>query len=175
MSVYLDACEQMYAMTVRAVDILAERAPVEVVYIPSNHDKVTGFKLAKYLDAWFRNDDRVTVDYSPLPRKYELFGKTLFCFTHNADVKRLQKIIPDEARALWSQANFTEVMLQHLHSEALLSEDCNMRIQRLPSPVAKSIWTNDSAYGARRQCKSFVYDLEYGLRNVIYTVVPDTF
>lgn len=170
---YFDACEQMYAMTVRAVDILAEKAPVDVIHIPSNHDLATGFALAKYVDAWFRNDDRVTVDYSPLPRKYKLFGKTLFCFTHDADVKRLQKLIPDEARELWAQANFTEVMLQHLHKEELLSNENSIRIQRLPSPTAKSIWTNDSCYGARRQCKSFVYDAEYGLKNTIYTVVPD--
>lgn len=170
---YFDACEQMYAMTIKAVDILAEKAPVSVIYIPSNHDKQSGFGLAKYVDAWFRNDSRVEVDYSPLPRKYSLFGKTLFCFTHNADVKRLQKLIPDEARDLWAQANFTEVLLQHLHTEVLLMEEYSMRISRLPSPAAKSVWTNDSAYGSRRQCKSFVYDHEYGLRNVIYTVVPD--
>lgn len=170
---YFDAYEQMCDMTVKAIDILAEKAPVDVVYIPGNHDSQSGFALAKFVSAWFRNDSRVSVDYTPLPRKYTLFGKTLFCFTHNADVKRLQKLIPDEARELWAQASFTEVMLQHLHTESLLVEEFNMRVQRLPSPTAKSIWTNDSCYGGRRQCKSFVYDETYGLRNTIYTVVPD--
>lgn len=168
---YWDACEQMYAMTVKAVDILAERAPVDVVYVPGNHDKGTGFKLAKYVDAWFRNDPRVTVDYSPLPRHYYVFGKTLFVFTHDCDVKRLQKLIPDEARDVWSSIDFTEVFLQHLHSEALLFEENNMRVQRLPSPVARSVWTNDKGYRSARQCKSFVYDKNTGLKNVIYTVV----
>lgn len=169
---YWDACEQLYAMTVKAVDILAAVAPVDVIYVPGNHDNVTGYKLAKYVDAWFRNDERVKVDYSPLPRHYYVFGKTLFVFTHDCDVKRLQKLIPDEARELWSQVNFTEVLMQHLHSEAVLLEENNMRAQRLPSPVARSIWTTEKGYRSVRQCKSFVYDEDYGLRNVIYTVVP---
>lgn len=170
---YWDACEQLYAMTVKAVDLLAERAPVDVIYVPGNHDNQSGFKLAKYVDAWFRNDDRVSVDYSPLPRHYYVFGKTLFVFAHDGDAKRLQKLVPDEARDMWSQVDFTEVMLQHLHSEALLTEDCNMRIQRLPSPVARSVWTTEQGYRARRQCKSFVYDEQFGLYDVIYTVVPE--
>ena len=74
---------------------------------------------------------------------------------------------------MWSEANFTEVFLQHLHSEALLSEECNMRIQRLPSPVARSVWTNEMGYRSRRQCKSFVYDKELGLQDVLYTVIPE--
>lgn len=170
---YWDACEQLYAMTVKAVDILASVAPVDVIYVPGNHDNATGYKLAKYVHAWFRNDDRVAVDYSPLPRHYYVFGKTLFVFTHDCDVKRLQKLIPDEARELWSQVNFAEVFLQHLHSETLLFEENNMRIQRLPSPVARSVWSNEKGYRSARQCKSFVYDQNYGLRNVIYTVVPE--
>ena len=170
---YWDACEQMYAMTIKAIDALACRAPVDVMYVPGNHDNATGYRLAKYVDAWFRNDDRVSVDYSPLPRHYYVFGKTLFVFTHDCDVKRLQKLIPDEAREHWAKVNFTEVFLQHLHSEALLFEENNMRCQRLPSPVARSVWTNEKGYRAARQCKSFVYDENYGLRNVIYTVIPE--
>lgn len=169
---YWDACEQLYAMTVKAVDLLAQRAPVDVIYVPGNHDKISGHHLTRFLDAWFRNDDRVTVDYSPLPRHYYVFGNTLFVFTHDADVKRLQKLIPDEARDVWSQVQYTEVFLQHLHSEALLFEENNMRVERLPSPVARSVWTNEQGYRALRQCKSFVYDEKYGRRAVIHTVIP---
>lgn len=170
---YFDACEQLYAMTVKAIDILAAVAPVRVIHIPGNHDKVSGYKLARYVDAWFRNDERVTADYTPLPRHYYKFGKTLFVFAHDGDVKRLQKLIPDEARELWAQVSHTEVFLQHLHSETELVEDCGMRVQRLPSPVARSVWTNDMGYRSARQCKSFVYDENLGLRNVVYTVAPE--
>lgn len=167
---YLDACELLYAMTVKAIDIIADIAPVNVIYIPSNHDLNTGYQLAKYVNAWFRNDDRVSVDFSPLFRKYIKFGKTLFAFMHTGDVKKLRSLIPDEARAYWSDVDFTEVFLQHLHREQELGEKDNMRIQRLPTICAKSKWTHEEGYNSRRQCKSFVYDKDDGLMDVIYSI-----
>lgn len=168
-----DAYERVCDMTVKAIDILKDIAPVDVVYIVGNHDEVTGFKLAKYISAWFRNESRVTVDTSPLPRKYVVFGQTLFVFAHDGDVKKLPKIIADEARDVWSNVSFTEVFLQHLHTEQILLEENNMRIQRLPSITAKSKWTVDKGYSSKRQCKSFIYDLEDGLTDVLHTPVKN--
>ena len=51
-------------MTIKAIDILKQKAPVDVIYISGNHDELSGYKLAKFIDAWFRNDENVTVDYS---------------------------------------------------------------------------------------------------------------
>lgn len=168
---YYDACERMYAMTVKAVDMLSHVAPVHVVYVPGNHDNLTGYKLAKYVDAWFRDDADIDVDISPKPRKYFVFGKTLFVFAHDGDIKTLPQLIADEARSVWSDIDFTEVMLQHLHSEQILSEKYAMRIQRLPSVCGLSKWANDSGYRSTKQCKSFVYDKDKGLRRTIYTPV----
>ncbi len=170
---YYDAYERICNMTIKAVDILKDIAPIDVIYVPSNHDESTGFKLAKYVQAWFRNEENVKVDTTPLPRKYVKFGSTLFVFAHDGDLKRLPKLIADEARDMWSSIGFTEVFLQHLHSEQVLSEDNNMRIQRLPTISAKSKWTVDSGYNSKRQCKSFIYDLEDGLTDVLYTPVKN--
>ena len=166
---FYDAYERLCEMTVKAVDVLKNYAKVEVIYVPGNHDEVTGFKLAKFVDAWFRNDDNVKVDYSPLPRKYTTFGKTLFCFAHDGNMKTLPALIADEAREYWSSVNMTEVFLQHLHSEHILIEDNNIRIQRLPTISGKSKWSNDNGFNSKRQCKSFVFDKDDGLTDVIYT------
>lgn len=168
---YYDACEHLYGMTVKGIERLSEVAPVDVIYVPGNHDKVTGFQLAKYVAAWFRDDANVNVDYSPLPRKYYVWGSTLFVFAHDGDLKKLPQLIADEARSVWSSVKYTEVMLQHLHSEQVLMEQYNMRIQRIPSAVARSQWTTNCGYGSKRQCKSFMYDKDDGLRRVIYTTI----
>lgn len=168
---YYDACEHLYGMTVNGIEFLSTIAPVDVIYVPGNHDKVTGFQMAKYIAAWFRDVQNVNVDYSPLPRKYFVWGNTLFVFAHDGDLKRLPQLIADEARDVWSSVSFTEVMLQHLHSEQVLMEQYNMRIQRIPSAVARSQWTTNSGYKSRRQCKSFLYDKKSGLRRVIYTTI----
>lgn len=168
---YYDAYERLCAMTIKAIDLLKDICKVYVVYVPGNHDEVTGFKLAKYVDAWFRYEDRVTVDYAPLARKYKLFGKTLFCFTHDGKTQKLPAIIANEARAYWAEAEMVEVFLQHLHTEQILSEEHNIRIQRLPTISAKSKWSNDNGFGSRRQCKTFVFDKEDGLTDIIYTPI----
>lgn len=168
---FYDAYERLCAMTIKAIDLLKEKAKVSVIYVMGNHDEVTGFKLAKYIDAWFRNENRVTVDYSPMARKYKLYGKTLFCFAHDGKVQKLPAIIADEARKYWSQTETVEVFLQHLHTEQLLLEDNNMRIQRLPTISGRSKWTTDNGFNSKRQCKTFIFDAEDGLTDVLYTPI----
>jgi len=170
-----DAYERLTAMTIKAIDVLKDKCKckVDVIYVAGNHDMTVGFKLAKYIDAWYRLDDMVNVDYSPFPRKYVVFGKTLFVFAHDGNLKTLPKTIADEARQYWSSIETTEVFLQHLHSEQVLMEDNNMRIQRLPTISAKSEWTVSKGYGSKRQCKSFIFDLEDGMTDVLYTPVKN--
>lgn len=169
---YYDACERLYAMIIKAIDFLKQvSGKVNVIYVMGNHDEVTGYKLAKYIDAWFRNDDMVNVDFKPLARKYYLYGKTLLCFAHDGKVNNLPALIADEAREYWSKANSVEVFLQHLHSEQVLVENNNIRIQRLPTISAKSKWTNDNGYNSKRQCKTFIFDKEDGLTDVLYTKI----
>ena len=170
---YYDAYEKLCSMTIRAIDFLKENCNclIKVIYVAGNHDEVTGFKLAKYIDAWFRNDEYVVVDYNPLMRKYEKFGKTLLCFAHDGNEKKLPQIIADEAREYWSQVDTVEVFLQHFHTEKVLLEENNIRIQRLPTISAKSRWSTNKGYNSKRQCKSFIFDLEDGLTDVIYTPI----
>lgn len=170
-TMFFDAIEKLYSMTIKAIDILREKAPVDVIYIPGNHDCTVGFKLAHYVNAWFRNDAGVNVDYSPLPRKYVVFGRTLFVFAHDAKEKTLPQLIADEARQYWSDIDTTEVFLQHLHTEKVVSEEFNMRIHRLPTISAKSKWTVDSGYGSKRQCKTFIFDKQCGLTDILYTPI----
>ena len=167
---YFTICHALYDMMVMLVEDLLCKAPVDILYIPANHDMTTSFQLAQYLRAWFRANRNVYVDASPLPRKYYIYGKTLLVFAHDGDVKRLPTLIADEARDVWSDVAFTDVFLQHLHSEKVLLEENHMRIQRLPTLCAKSAWTVDQGYNAARQHKSFIYDVQ-GLRQVIYTAL----
>lgn len=168
---YYEACERLYAMTIKAIDLLKDIAKVNVILCVGNHDEVTCYKLAKYIDAWFRNEYRVKVDYTPLARKYKLYGKTLMCFAHDGKVNKLPALIANEARQMWSQADTVEVFLQHLHTEQVLMEDNNIRIQRLPTISARSKWTSDKGYSSKRQCKSFIFDRDDGLTDILYTPI----
>jgi hypothetical protein len=164
-----EAFELALRIITNAIEILADIAPVRVMYVVGNHDETVGWQFAKVVEAYFRNEKRITVDTSPRMRKYYKYGNTMFVFAHDADVKKLPIIVADEAREWWSDIKFTDVFLQHLHSEQILLEDHNMRIQRLPTISGLSKWSYENGFSSQRQNKAFIYDKVTGLRTVIYT------
>ena len=164
-----EAFERMLRIVTSTLIKLEKFAPVDVIYIPGNHDETVGWHFAKVLEAYFREDENITIDTSPLMRKYYVYGNTLLVFAHDADVKRLPMIIADEARDLWSKTKYTDVYLQHLHSEQVLLEDHHIRIQRLPTISGVSKWTHEKGYSSARQNKAFIYDYDRGLKTVIYS------
>ena len=68
-------------MLINAIDMLKQIAPVKTFYTPSNHDETACYYAIKYLEAWFRYDENVSIDTSAT-RKYILFGNVLLGFTH---------------------------------------------------------------------------------------------
>jgi hypothetical protein len=62
---------------VNCIHSLACTAPVEVVYLCGNHDRVTGRMLMKAVEMAFCNDSNVSFDLLPNALKYGCSGKTL--------------------------------------------------------------------------------------------------
>lgn len=60
----------------------AKLAPVEVIWIPGNHDYLASYMLAFALKEHFKGDKRISVDISENPRKARLWGVTLVGWTH---------------------------------------------------------------------------------------------
>ena len=171
-------------MLVQAIDLFAGIAPVKTFYTASNHDELTGYHALKYLEAWFRNDDNVHIDTSPMPRKYMLYGNTLLGFTHGDKEKgqngtkekasKLASVMPIEAKELWGKAKYREMHTAHLHSEHAIQEINGVIVRRIASPTATDNWHYTSGYvGAVRKAQTFIYNKEYGLTNVINTPVRD--
>ena len=166
---YYNVFHSLFSTMVAFISSIAETgAFVRVIYVPGNHDEVTGFHLAELINAWFRCSELVKVDYEPKPRKYDTYGNTLLVFAHDGDVKKLPQLIADEARKMWSMVNRTDVYLQHLHTERVLVEDFHMRIQRLPTVCGRSAWTTDQGYLSDKVHKNFIYDKEKGIEKVLY-------
>lgn len=85
-------------------------APVEVIWIPGNHDFLASYMLCHSLQQYFRNYSRVTVDLSETSRKARLWGTLLIGWTHrivgkhNTWSNELAQLWPD----LWGQSKFRE-------------------------------------------------------------------
>lgn len=108
---------------VKAIDYLAKIAPVEVVFVPGNHDPQMSYYLCVTLQAWYRNCPDIYFDIdqegivNPTARKYVAWGKGLLGMSHGLDEKMsdLPGIMANEAKHLWANAVYKEIHIGHFH------------------------------------------------------------
>jgi len=100
-----------------AIDYCSQVAEVEVIYVPGNHDYTTSYYLVKYLQAWYRNCERVSINAVPTSRKYIKYGVNLLGFSHGCDEKRdsLPLIMLSECRDMIQDVKHFEFHTGHLH------------------------------------------------------------
>jgi hypothetical protein len=103
----------------RAILRCREIAPVEVIWIPGNHDRQTSWHLSETLLHIFYDDAHVTVDNSELERKYRTWGSVLLGFTHGEDMPldRYPLVMAQEAGQLklWDDAVWKHWRIGHFH------------------------------------------------------------
>ena len=156
----------------RMVDTLRSIAPIEVVWIPGNHDHITSYMAVKTLEAWYRNVKGVTVDTGHSSRKFREIGTSLVGWTHGDMAKnKIGKWLHVEAREAWGRTRFAEIHAGHLHSEQAV-EDNGVIVRHLPTMTTTDDWHYEKGYvGNARRTVSFVWDLRDGLLEQWYTNV----
>ena len=92
-------------LIIETIERLQKIAPVDVLIVPGNHDKLSIFFLGEILDIYYKNNQNVTVDTSLLPRKYYKYGTNLISLSHNIKVKDALKLVSTEGKDNWSSCN----------------------------------------------------------------------
>ncbi len=157
-------------MLVEAIDMCSVIAPVEALLVPGNHDKMTSFYAIKYLSAWYKNSDRVTVSEDIKTRKYIEWGKCLIGFSHgDKEGKRLSQVMPIEQPAAWGRTKYRELHVGHFHSEKTVEQN-GVIVRNLSSITGTDSWHFERGYvGAVPKCQSFLWDKTKGLREIWHT------
>lgn len=159
-------------LIINGIDMLTSIAPVDVVYVPSNHDLHTMFGIMQTIKAWYRNDDNVNVDDSPLPRKYYKFGKTLFALSHDIKVKDALRIVSSEAKDKWTDSKHIICLLAHLHQAMEYEKQGYLEIKRLPTISGWSRWSNNQGYiQSEKKNQSFIVNGEKGIMDILNTII----
>jgi len=153
---------------IEAIDILSSTAPVNVFWIPGNHDTMSSYYAVNYLFAWYKDSKCVTIDINPTPRKYIEFGKCLIGFSHGSgDSKRIPQLMQVEAREAWGRTLWHEFHLGDLHHE-IVTENGGLIIRRLSSLTSTDDWHASMGFiGAIRKAQAFVWNKERGLLQII--------
>lgn len=160
--------EAMESLLVETFDALKEIAPVEAICVPGNHGPDVELFVARYLDAWFRNDANVTVDAGRNPYKFRRWDNTCIGWTH---LKGRGRRIPSKdlcgqfhtfSQGLSHGARWMEWHVGHEHHKEV-EEHFGVRMRMVPSLVASDSWHHHSAYGgAQRMAEVFLWDRRYG-------------
>jgi hypothetical protein len=105
------------AAFVWAIERMLAVAPVDVVWVPGNHDPTTSGHTARTMRAAFRNCDRVAVNCDPKTRKYVRYGRSLIGMTHGNEERKesLPTLMATEAKADWAATECHEWLLGHEH------------------------------------------------------------
>jgi len=147
-----------------AVDLMASIAPVEVMWVPGNHDYLASLHLCRELKAWYRGAKHVDVDVRPSPRKYFLYGQVLLGFTHGDSEKhsQLPSIMATEVREDWGATSHHEIHLGHRHlvqKRDFVSVDTHEGtvVRILPSLSGIDGWHHKHGYIGRRAAEAYLW------------------
>ena len=161
-------------LLVWAIERLRKIAPVEVLWIPGNHDQMLSYAATVGLSQRYSNTESVMVDLSATPRKYRLFGVNLIGYSHGEkEGKRLEGLMQVEAPELWGKSIFREFHMGHLHTE-LTKTNNGIIFRRISAITATDSWHVENGFiGSVRQAQAFIWDKELGLQAILNSNVVD--
>lgn len=152
------------------VEQCRQLAPVEILYVPGNHDWTLAYFAVAALGKYYEQIDGVTVDLSPAPRKYKRFGINLIGWSHGKEGKRIQHLMQQEQPEDWGRTQIREWHLGDLHHEEA-EEIGGVIIRRMSSITAVDSWHAEKGYRATRKAEAFVWDKAGGKAYTISSYV----
>lgn len=153
-----------------AIEACRMVAPVEIVHVPGNHDKIASWHACRTLWGRFYSCPDVKVDFEPKTRKYIAYGKTLIGFTHGCDEKTdgLKGVMSDEVPQLWAASRYREWHRGHMHRAKSFQYNPvdtvdGIRIRDLQSLSGRDAWHYLKGYaGGKRAAEAFLYSKATG-------------
>jgi hypothetical protein len=142
---------------------LERHAKVTVRVLPGNHDEVTAGAIALALWAWFRNDDRVTVDIDPSRFWWWRFGANLLGATHGdqAKMQALPMLMAATRPKDWGETRHRFIACGHIHTKTAL-EIGGVIVESFQSTAARDAWHAGMGYKAGRSMQAIVLHEERG-------------
>lgn len=153
------------AMVHCTLRLLERHAHVTVKNLAGNHDPHSSFALALAMDAWFRNDPRVTINLGPSLYYYYRFGSVLIGAHHGHGAKAadLPAIMANDRARDWGETTHRVWHCGHIHHHTLAAKEytgCEVETHRTLAPG--DAWHAGKGYRAKRDAKAIVYHREHG-------------
>jgi hypothetical protein len=152
--------------------MLREIAPVKVVQMVGNHDRVNGYTTLLVLHAWAKSVPGVEVVLDYRPRVYQTYGNTLLCFSHGDGAKpeKLGSLAAVEARQDWGATKYHVAFGGHKHHQRV-EEHGGLTYYQLRSLSETDRWhCREGWVGSQRGLDAYLIDKEDGVIGAVYSV-----
>lgn len=165
---------------IKAVERCRKRAPVKVIHVPGNHDRVTSRWLCRCVSHAFKKVKSVTVDTSPCRVKYHQTGKCIWGFAHGdgPKAKALKELMPIERPHDWAKSSACrEWITGHLHQQYSThhigtQEQAGQVFRILPSLCGTDAWHYANGFSmSRKATQNLLYSHEHGLTAIFHEPV----
>ena len=142
---------------------LSKHKHVTVKNICGNHDSNSAHFLGIAMEAYFRNEPRVTVDTSPSKYWYYEFGKILIGSTHGDTAKpeKLPGIMAADKPREWGKAEFRYWYTGHIHNKQAM-EFPGVLWESFRTLAAKDAWHSSMGYRSARDMSCIIHHKDYG-------------
>lgn len=137
------------------------QVPVNVTYVPGNHDENLGYAVAKIVEMAFMSDKNVSFDCGPAIFKVLEYGRTAVMVTHgDAPNKRLPNAFLTKFREEYGRNGEAEIHAGHLHSFAVDTQN-PISIFRVNAITEPSYWEDSMAFPKHeRGLQTFLYETD---------------
>jgi hypothetical protein len=162
-----------FDLAMRDIDCLRQVAPVKIIGVPGNHDRLLTVAMLKGLEAAYRGQGDVGIEFSAKTRAYSSFGHTLLGFCHGDGAlkpKDYMATMAVEASGLWAETMFRAFFTGHLHSE-VVRELVGGTHYQMPSLRGRDRFHERNAYLADAALASYIVDKGRGVVGSILTRV----
>ena len=156
---------------IKAIDYCRQIAPVDIVWIPGNHDPNVSYYLCDVISEIFAHDEYVNVDVGPKWRKFYPWGESLICFTHGVEepIRDLPSIIATEQPKLWGDSKYREIHIGHKHKKQEIrwvnvDTHAGTVVRMIPSIATEDSWHYRKGYiKGYHAAESYIWDMSFGM------------
>jgi DNA repair exonuclease SbcCD nuclease subunit len=144
-------------------------APVHVVTMPGNHDRLAAWHMGHALECYFHNYKDVTFDNSPTARKYFEWGVNMLMFTHGDSGNRhdYPLLMAAEQPEMFGRTKFREIHCGHTH-ETKTIERHGIRVRVLPALCPPDEWHAANGFvGNQRNAEGYIYNNKEGMIGMV--------
>ena len=156
-------------LLISCIDTMKQIADVEIIWVPGNHDGISGFSLVKAIEFYYRKDDGVSIDVESKSRKYRVIGIALVGFMHG-NISKANSIawLHTEAREALAVTSISEIHAAHIHHQTTIEKD-GVILRHLPTITNTDGWHHEKGFvGSLRTIMTFLWDDQLGLKEIWY-------